>query len=164
MKLEPANIVCPKCGSPNYMRHLIGKGVGKLDMKCINCNSYFNFNELYKQKIAEALKPKPQTNADRTAEVGKLMYDELINRLRGHQCDAGEDDTQDFCEECQYDVIVADKSTFSGIRKVCVCGLMNEAADAIEHMQKTILRLEDELGIYDDLPMVDQREPPKEET
>ena len=39
-----------------------------------------------------------------------------------------------------------------------------EAADAIEHMQKTILRLEDELGIYDDLPMVDQREPPKEET
>ena len=38
-----------------------------------------------------------------------------------------------------------------------------EAADAIEHMQKTILRLENELGIYDDLPMVDQREPPKED-
>ena len=64
------------------------------------------------------------------------MYDELINRLRGHQCDAGEDDTQDFCEECQYDVIVADKSTFSGIRKVCVCGLINEAADAIEELSK----------------------------
>ena len=65
MKLEPANIACPKCGSPNYMRHLIGKGVGKLDMKCINCNSYFNFDELYKKKIAKVLKPKPQTNADR---------------------------------------------------------------------------------------------------
>jgi hypothetical protein len=41
--------------------------------------------------------------------------------------------------------------------------LLIESADAIEHMQKTILRLENELGIYDDLPMVDQREPPKEE-
>jgi hypothetical protein len=72
----------------------------------------------------------------RAAEGGKLMYDELTNRLREHQCDAGEDDTQDFCEECQYDVIVADKSTFSGIRKVCVCGLMNEAADVIEELSK----------------------------
>lgn len=51
MKLEPANIVCPKCGNPNYMRHLVGKGVGHLDMKCINCNSYFNFDELCGQKI-----------------------------------------------------------------------------------------------------------------
>ena len=41
--------------------------------------------------------------------------------------------------------------------------LYKEAADAIEHMQKTIVRLENELGIYDDLPMVDQREPPKED-
>jgi hypothetical protein len=48
-----------------------------------------------------------------------------------------------------------------------------QAADAIEHMQKTILRLENELGVYDDLPMVDQSmvlskkekttEPPKDE-
>ena len=74
MKLEPANIVCPKCGSPNYMRHLIGKGVGKLDMKCINCNSYFNFDELYKQKIAEYLKPEPKTNADRI----RTMTDEEL--------------------------------------------------------------------------------------
>lgn len=67
MKLEPANIICPKCGNGNYMRHLIGKGVGKLDMKCINCNSYFNFDELYKQKIAEVV--KPQTNYERL--IGK---------------------------------------------------------------------------------------------
>jgi len=66
------------------------------------------------------------------------MYDKLINRLR-EQADA--------------------ERFFSGEKM-----LYDEAADAIEHMQKTILRLEDELGIYDDLPMVDQREPPKEET
>ena len=78
MKLEPANIVCPRCGSPNYMRHLIGKGVGKLDMKCINCNSYFNFDELYKQKIAEVIKPKPQTNADR---IRAMSDEELANTL-----------------------------------------------------------------------------------
>jgi hypothetical protein len=65
MKLEPANIVCPACGNGNYMRHLIGKNVGFLDMKCINCNSYFNFDELYKRRIGEVLEPKPITNADR---------------------------------------------------------------------------------------------------
>lgn len=63
--LEPANIVCLKCGSPNYMRHLIGEGVGELDVKCINCNSYFNFDELYRRRIGEVLKPKPITNYDR---------------------------------------------------------------------------------------------------
>lgn len=77
MKLEPANIICPKCGNGNYMRHLIGKGVGKLDMKCINCNSYFNFDELYKQKIADAV--KPQTNADRLrAMTDEELADELL--------------------------------------------------------------------------------------
>ena len=64
MRLEPVNIVCPACGSGKYMRHLIGKNVGYLDMKCINCNSYFNFDELYKRRIGEILKPKPQTNYD----------------------------------------------------------------------------------------------------
>ena len=34
--------------------------------------------------------------------------------------------------------------------------LMREAADAIEELRKAVLRLEDELGIYDDLPIVDQ--------
>ena len=76
MKLEPANIVCPTCGSGSYMRHLIGKNVGYLDMKCINCNSYFNFDELYKQRIREALKPKPITNADRV----RSMTDEELEK------------------------------------------------------------------------------------
>ena len=53
MKLEPVNIVCPTCGSGNYMRHLIGENVGHLDMKCINCNSYFNSDEFYKLRVEE---------------------------------------------------------------------------------------------------------------
>jgi rRNA maturation protein Nop10 len=40
---------------------------------------------------------------------------------------------------------------------------MNRAADALEELQKTVLRLEDGSGILDELPMVDQREPPKAE-
>ena len=82
----PANIVCPKCGSPNYMRHLIGKGVGKLDMKCINCNSYFNFDELYKQKIAEVLKPKLKTNYDR---LQAMSVEELADFLWSIGANAG---------------------------------------------------------------------------
>lgn len=61
-------------------------------------------------------------------------YENLIKRLREHQCDAEEDDTQDICEECQYDVIIADNNLFSGIRSMCICGLMNEAADVIEEL------------------------------
>lgn len=41
--------------------------------------------------------------------------------------------------------------------------LMKQAADAIEELQKAVLRLEEASGILDELPMVDQREPPKEE-
>jgi len=63
------------------------------------------------------------------------MYDELIAELRQHHCDAKEDDTQEVCEECAYDVIIADESVPSGIASVCVCGLMNRAADAIEELQ-----------------------------
>ena len=66
------------------------------------------------------------------------MYDELIAELRQHHCDAKEDDTQEVCEECAYDVIIADKSVPSGIASVCVCGLMHRAADAIEELQKRV--------------------------
>ena len=69
-------------------------------------------------------------------EGGKLMYDKLIEDLRRHHCDAKEDDTQEVCEECAYDVIIADKNAPSGIASVCVCGLMHRAADAIEELSK----------------------------
>ena len=62
------------------------------------------------------------------------MYEELIAELRQHHCDAKEDDTQEVCEECSYDVIIVDKSAPSGFASVCVCGLMNRAADAIEEL------------------------------
>ena len=74
------------------------------------------------------------------------MYDELIKRVRQV--------AEEVCDDYDVDPYIAELRFF----------VIEEAADAIEHMQKTILRLENELGIYDDLPMVDQREPPKEET
>ena len=67
------------------------------------------------------------------------MYDELIKSLRV----CASSGLPDSCLECP--------------RFENGCDTLREdAADAIEHMQKTILRLENELGIYDDLPMVDQ--------
>lgn len=72
------------------------------------------------------------------------MYDELIEELRQHHCDAKEDDTQEVCEECVYDVIIADKSAPRGIASVCVCGLMNRAADAIEELQQITTHYEEE--------------------
>ena len=72
------------------------------------------------------------------------MCDELIKELRQHHCNAKEDDTQEVCEECAYDVIIADKSVPSGIASVCVCGLMNRAADAIEELQKITTHYEEE--------------------
>ena len=62
------------------------------------------------------------------------MYDELIAELRQHHCDAKEDDTQEVCDECCYDVIIVDKSAPSGFASVCACGLMNRAANAIEEL------------------------------
>ena len=70
------------------------------------------------------------------------MYDELIAELRQHHCDAKEDDTQEVCEECAYDVIIADESVPSGIASVCVCGLMNRAADAIEELSAKVNSLQ----------------------
>ena len=81
------------------------------------------------------------------------MYEEIIKSLRLCREILHEDDS---CIE----FVDGSCEAFP----ICAYQLMEKAADVIEHMQKTILRLEDELGIYDDLPMVDQREPPKEET
>ena len=106
MRFEPANIVCPACGSGNYMRHLRGKNVGYLDMKCINCNSYFNFDELYKRRIGEALKPKSQTNGD----LVRQMSDEGLARYyarRISRCYGCEAVTEDDCFECQMEWLKA---------------------------------------------------------
>ena len=111
------------------------------------------------------------------------MYEKLIAELRQHHCDAREDDTQEVCEECAYDVIIADKSVPSGIASVCVCGLMHRAADAIEELLKVasamhtwiFLNTGDEQKAYDECGLSDEMnaalgyigqfvaEPPKEE-
>lgn len=72
MTLEVSNIVCPTCGSPDHMHHLVGANIGYWDMKCFNCNSYFNFDELYKHR--KVIKPK--TNGDR---IRKMTDEELAN-------------------------------------------------------------------------------------
>ena len=78
IKLERSNIVCPNCGDPNHLHHLVGANVGYWDMKCFNCFAYFNFDELYKHRIAEVVKPK--TNADRIRamtdeELAKYLFE-----------------------------------------------------------------------------------------
>ena len=111
MKLEPANIVCPACGSGNYMRHLIGKNVGHLDMKCINCNSYFNFDELYKRRIGEVLEPKSPTNSDRLRAMSDeelaewlatvpMSYEDVCPNPIPKECNGGDRET---CIQCWLD-------------------------------------------------------------
>ena len=85
-------------------------------------------------------------------------YAELILDLRRHHCDAKEDDTQEVCEECAYDVIVADKSKFNGITDVCTCGLMHRAADAIEEMLDELTTIRKQLPHWISV----EDEPPKE--
>lgn len=91
-KLERSYLVCPNCGDPNHMHHLVGANVGYWDMKCFNCNSYFNFDELYKHRIAEVIKPK--TNADR---IRAMRDEEMAELLRDYQCNTC--DFSGFCEE-----------------------------------------------------------------
>ena len=85
-------------------------------------------------------------------------YAELILDLRRHHCDAKEDDTQEVCEECAYDVIVADKSKFNGITDVCTCGLMHRAADAIEELLDELTTIRKQLPHWISV----EEEPPKE--
>ena len=91
------------------------------------------------------------------------MYDELVKRMRefqaitehcdGHSCD--ECENRELCDKY-------DKKTLSGTCKEAADAL-EELSREVERLRKAVLSLEDELGILDELPMVDQREPPKEE-
>lgn len=83
MRLEPINIVCPACGNPNYMRRIIGKNVEYFNTKCLNCLSYFNFEEI------SGLNKFPQLFPD---DRGKMKADYIsrddilneIHRFRGY--------------------------------------------------------------------------------
>lgn len=63
------------------------------------------------------------------------MYDELIGRLR------------------------ANGELFVKYIPNAEGEILLQAADAIEELQKAVMRLEDESGILDELPMVDQSTP-----
>lgn len=85
-------------------------------------------------------------------------YKRLLKELRQHKCPASEEDTQDVCETCSYDVIVEDSTARHGIRDVCVCGTMERAADAITELLKAasamhtwiFLNTADEQAAYDE--------------
>ena len=46
--LEPVNRICPRCKSGSYMRSLASIPKVGFDYKCINCNSYWNEEDLTK--------------------------------------------------------------------------------------------------------------------
>lgn len=68
-----------------------------------------------------------------------MPYDELVKRLRNCATQAAP------CRTCG---LIEDGS--------CSDTLMKQAADAIEKLQKAVIRLEDESGILDELPMYEQ--------
>ena len=105
MQLEPVNIICPICGNGNYMRHMYGANVGRLDVKCINCNAYFNFAEL-SQHIVGNTPAVPMSNADRIRtmtdeEMAKVYFDKFFRTTPYCVKEACYDD--DDCEECSLD-------------------------------------------------------------
>lgn len=59
MIIEAIKCVCPECGSDRFMAHLTGENIGKYDVKCFNCNTYFRSDELNYVKVINK-----QTNAD----------------------------------------------------------------------------------------------------
>ena len=69
--LEDMNVVCPRCGSGNWMRRLKGRNVGRLDVKCINCFSYYNEEEL-RERTAK------QMSKDTNRDMLRKMSDEEL--------------------------------------------------------------------------------------
>lgn len=55
-RMEPINLICPNCDRPGYMYKMSGPNVGAIDVKCINCNSYFRSSELYDFVLKKAPK------------------------------------------------------------------------------------------------------------
>ena len=45
-KMEYVSGKCPVCNTNGWLRKISGKNVGELNIKCINCNSYFKENEI----------------------------------------------------------------------------------------------------------------------
>lgn len=86
-----------------------------------------------------------------------MMYDELVRRLRElasipEHCEAVE-----YCDQCPKENICL---SFTNKQ---IIEVVTQAADTIEELRKAVLRLEDESGLYDELPTF-YIYPTKEET
>lgn len=46
LKLTQINAICPKCGNSNYLILMTGNNVGKLNVKCLNCSSSFEWQDV----------------------------------------------------------------------------------------------------------------------
>ena len=93
MRLKPINYICPKCKNANYMRLIEGKNVGRYNVKCINCNSYYNYDEITRSTSFEQVRECCAT----CKRLLKLeMYDYAnagcIHRDIGYACTAFEDE------------------------------------------------------------------------
>lgn len=110
MRLEYANLICPKCGNGNYMRHLVGENVGELNVKCINCNSCFKLSDFY--RMVGKAEAYTMTNADR---IRSMTDDELADFMIYHAACTGLVDESkclvtdaSLCDRCWLDWLKAE--------------------------------------------------------
>ena len=104
IRLEVMNRVCPKCGNGNWMRRIVGDesdDIGRLNVKCLNCLSYFNEDDLSGVvKQCTGIK----TNADRIRAMSdeELAYFISSDYYVPHCPDRGgnDDDGEGGCEAC----------------------------------------------------------------
>ena len=52
MGLKYTNHICPKCNNPNYMVSLVGVS-DIFQYKCMNCNSYFTYDDFTSRANAD---------------------------------------------------------------------------------------------------------------
>lgn len=79
MRLEPTNIVCPACGNPNHMRRIIGENVEYFNVKCLNCLSYFNFEEI--SGLSKFPQMKSAINKIPSADVEEVEHGRWIKTV-----------------------------------------------------------------------------------
>ena len=53
MQFEIINKICPNCNNGNYMRFMTGNNVGEFNVKCLNCNHYFKYDDLVENNSEE---------------------------------------------------------------------------------------------------------------
>ena len=80
IRLEVMNRVCPRCGNGNWMRRIVGDksdDIGRLNVKCLNCLSYFNEDDL---SGVVSIK----TNADRIRAMSDKELAEILHNAGGN--------------------------------------------------------------------------------